>query len=171
MTRISVPLQAVGLTAALVASASMAGAAPQATNANRSRNLPAAVSKAIQDNRPGVEIDKLTVEKENGITFYDFEFKADQGEMDVAEDGTVLDIATVIQMKDVPEAAAAAITNAAKGRAIKRIERSEVRAEIVKEGGKGRISKLSTPRYVYEAELSNGEIEVTAEGKVIKIGK
>jgi hypothetical protein len=167
----SAALQAVGFTAALVASASMAGAAAQAKNADKSRNLPAAVSKAIQDNRPGAEIDKVTVEKENGILFYDFEFKADQGEMDVAEDGTVLDIATVIQMKDVPEAAAAAITKAAKGRAMKRIERSEVRAEIVKEAGKARISTLSTPRYVYEAELSSGEVEVTAEGKVIKISK
>ena len=171
MIRISVPFQAVGLSATLVAHAWDAGAAPQVQKASRSRNLPAAVSKAIQDNRPGAEIDKLTLEKENGITFYDFEFKADQGEMDVAEDGTVLDIATVIQMKDVPEPAAAAITNAAKGRTIKRIERSEVRAEIVKEGGKARISKLATPKYVYEAELSKGEIEVTAEGKVIKIEK
>lgn len=169
MARMGLPLQSVGLAAALVASVAMVamvGAAPQGK-----RNIPPAVSKAIQDNRPGAEIDKLTVEKENGIAFYDFEFKADQGEMDVAEDGTVLDIATVIQMTDVPEAAAAAIRNAAKGRAIKRVERSEVRAEIVKEGGKGRISKLSTPKYVYEAELSNGEIEVTAEGKIIKIGK
>ena len=167
MTRTRVSLHAVGVAAVLVLCAETAGASPQ----TKSRKIPAAVNKAVQDNRPGAEVDKLTVEKENGIVFYDFEFKADQGEMDVAEDGTVLDIATVIQMKDVPEAAAAAISKAAKGRTIKRVERSEVRAEIVKEGGKGRITTLPTPKYVYEAELSRGEIEVTAEGKVIKIGK
>ena len=90
--------------------------------------------------------------------------------MDVAEDGTVLDIATVVEMKDVPEAAAAAIRTAGKGKPIKQLERSEVRAEIVKEGGKARISKLATPRYVYEAEFSSGEVEVTSEGKIIKGG-
>lgn len=153
---------------ALVTAASMAAAVGQARGEGQNTKLPAAVSKAIQDNRPGAEIDKVTVEKESGITFYDFEFKADQGEMDVADDGTVLDIATVIDMKDVPEPAATAIRTAAKGRAIKRVERSEVRSEIVKEGRKGRLSKLSTPRYVYEAELTNGEVEVTADGKRIK---
>ena len=147
------------------------GAAQQKTPSTNKKNLPAAVSKAIEDNRPGAEIDKLDVEKEHGMSFYDVEFKAGQGEMDVAEDGTVLDIATVIEMKDVPEAAAAAIRAVGKGRPIKQLERSEVRAEIVNEGGKARISKLATPRYVYEAEFSNGEVEVTPEGKVIKAGK
>jgi len=160
-------LVAAGPVLALVTAASMAAAVGQGKRGGQTK-LPAAVSKAVQDNRPGAEIDKVTVERESGITFYDFEFKADQGEMDVAEDGTVLDIATVIDMKDVPEPAAAALRTAAKGRAIKRVERSEVRSEIVKEGRNGRIAKLSTPRYVYEAELTNGEVEVTAEGKRIK---
>jgi hypothetical protein len=88
--------------------------------------------------------------------------------MDVAEDGTVLDIATVIELKNVPEVVAAAIRTAAKGKSIKQLTRSEVRAEIVKEGGKGRISKLATPRYVYEAEFSRGEVEIDSEGKIIK---
>ena len=147
------------------------GAAEQKTLTTNKKNLPAAVAKAIEDNRPGAEIDKLDVEKEHGMSFYDIEFKAGKGEMDVAEDGTVLDIATIIEMKDVPEAAAAAIKAAGKGRPIKQLERSEVRAEIVNEGGKARISRLATPRYVYEAEFSNGEVEVTPEGKVIKAGK
>jgi hypothetical protein len=157
-------------TVAFAASAAEAGAQDKARSKDR-KNLPAAVSKAIQENRPGAEIDKLDVEKDSGIAFYDVEFKAGQGEMDIAEDGTVLDIATVIDMKDLPEPVAAAIRTAAKGKPIKQLERSEVRAEIVKEGGKARISKLSTPKYVYEAEFSSGEVEVTPEGKVIKVGK
>ena len=147
------------------------GAAQEKAASKNKKNLPAAVRKAVDDNRPGAEIDKLDVEKEHGMSFYDIEFKAGKGEMDVAEDGTVLDIATVIEMKDVPEAAAAAIKRVGKGRPIKQLERSEVRAEIVNEGGKARISKLATPRYVYEAEFSNGEVEVTPDGKVIKAGK
>jgi hypothetical protein len=163
MTRASVT---VGAAVALLI-ADMAGAGQGSRDRERS-SLPAAVSQAIQDNRPGAEIDKLDVEREHGIAFYDIEFKADQGEMDVAEDGTVLDIATVIDMKDVPEVVAAAFRTRSKGRTITRIERSEVRAEIVSENGKGRVSKLSTPKYVYEAELTRGEVEVAADGTVIK---
>jgi hypothetical protein len=164
MTRSSV---IVGAVVALLVAA-MTGAAQENDGSDRFKRLPPAVSQAIQDNRPGAEIDKLDVEKEHGIAFYDIEFKADQGEMDVAEDGTVLDTATVIDMKDVPEVVAAAFRTASKGRAITRIERSEVRAEIVNENGKGRVSKLSTPKYVYEAELTRGEVEVSADGTVIK---
>jgi hypothetical protein len=132
-------------TAGIVVVAAIA-AGQEGGGRDKFRNLPAAVTQAIQSNRPGAEIDKLDVEKEHGISFYDLEFKADQGEMDVAEDGTVLDIATVIEMKDVPDVVAAAFKASCKGRAIKRIERSEVRAEIVNENGKGRVEKLATPK-------------------------
>jgi 6-phosphogluconolactonase (cycloisomerase 2 family) len=139
--------------------------------AKQQKPLPPAVSKAIEQNRPGAEIDKLDVEKEHGIAFYDVEFRNQQGEMDIAEDGTVLDIATVIEMKDLPEPVAAAIKRAGKGKAIKQLTRSEVRAEIVNEKGKARVARLTTPRYVYEAEFSSGEVELTPEGKIIKLAK
>jgi hypothetical protein len=155
-------------TVTLALAAAAAGTAQETGASGKLKNLPAAVSQAIHDNRPGAEIDKLDVDKEHGISFYDIEFKADQGEMDVAEDGTVLDVATVIELKDVPEVVATAFKNASKGRAIKRIERSEVRAEIVNENGKGRVSKLAVPKYVYEAELTRGEVEVNADGTIIK---
>jgi hypothetical protein len=134
-------------------------------------SLPAAVKQAVLANKPGAEIDKLEVEKENGITLYDIEFKAGQGEIEVAEDGTVIDVTIIIDMKDAPEAVATTIRTAAKGRTIKQVEKSEVRSEIVKEGDKGRISKLASPKYVYEAELDKGEIEVAADGTLIKAGK
>lgn len=158
---------AAAATTALVTVGSTAGVAAQGKSKHWKR-LPAPVSEVVQQSRPGADIAKLTIEKENGISFYDVEFAADQGEMDVAEDGTVLDIATIIEMKDVPEVVAAAIRTVAKGKSIKQLSRSEVRAEIVKEGGKGRVSKLATPRYVYEAEFSRGEVEITPEGKIIK---
>lgn len=131
-------------------------------------NLPAAVAQAVEDNRPGAEIEKLEIDRKDGFTLYDIEFKGDAGEIEVAQDGTVMDVVDIIQMSDVPEPAASALQQAIRGRTIKRIEKSEVRAKIEKEGGQARLSKLATPEYVYEAELSRGEVEVAADGRIIK---
>jgi uncharacterized membrane protein YkoI len=137
-----------------------------------SKQLPAAVAKVVRDNKPGAEIDKMTIEKEAGVTLYDFEFKAGKGEMDVAEDGTVLDIATIVEMREVDKAASEVILKAAEGARIMQLSKSEVRAEIKKEGQQGKVVKLAAPRYVYEAELQKGnqvgEIEVDPDGKVIE---
>ena len=62
-----------------------------------------------------------TWKRRTAFGFYDIEFKGGQGEMDVAEDGTILDIATVIEMKNMPEPVAAAIRTAAKGKPIKQL--------------------------------------------------
>lgn len=156
---------------ALTALMAVANLAATQTAPKQPRNLPPAVAKAVDDNRPGAEIGKLTIEKEHGLTFYDFEFKHGMGEMDVLIDGTVLDIATVVQMKDLPEVVAAVIRKEAGTRAIKQLTRSEVRAEIVSDGGKAHVSKLAVPKYVYEAEFARHEIEVAADGTVIKRGK
>ena len=134
--------------------------------------LPAAVAQAVKANFPGAEIKTAEVEKEAGINLYDIEFMAGRGEIEVAEDGTVMDIATIITMKDLPKAAAEAIYKAAAGAEIKQIEKSEVRAEIKKEGEKGTLVKLASPRYVYEAELvkgeQKGEVQVAPDGKVVE---
>ncbi len=134
--------------------------------------LPAAVVEAIKANFPDAEIDKVEVGEEEGITLYDIEFKAAMGEIEVAEDGTVIDVATIITMEELPEAAAQAIQKAAEGATIKQIEKSEVRSVITKEEEKGTLVKLETPRYVYEAEFvkddQRGEIEVDADGNIIE---
>lgn len=136
--------------------------------------LPAAVAKAVKENFPNAEIAKMDVEKEAGISLYDIEFKAGAGEIEVAEDGTVIDIATIIELKEVPKPAAEAIQKAAESAKakIKQLEKSEIRAEIQEQGGKGRIVKLASPRYVYEAELvrgnQTGEIQVAPDGKVVE---
>jgi hypothetical protein len=143
-------------------------AAAEGKSDGKRARLPAAVAKAVEENRPGAEIEKLEIEKEAGFTLYDIEFKGGRGEIEVVQDGTVLDVVDIVEMKDVPEAAVLAIQKAAAGASIKRIERSEVRAKIEKEGGKGKLSKLATPEYVYEAELSKGEVEVAADGRLIK---
>jgi hypothetical protein len=136
--------------------------------------LPAAVAKAVKENVPNAEIDKVDVETEAGIKLYDIEFKSGRGEIEIAADGTVMDVATIIQMTDVPKAAAEAIQRVAAGAGakIKQLEKSEVRAEIRKEGKKGEIVKHPAPKYVYEAELvkgsKTGEFQVAPDGKVVE---
>jgi len=162
----------VGIAMAILMAATVVRTAAQGkSGGGGSASLPAVVRKAISDNKPDAEIDKLEVEKEHGINVYDIEFKAGKGEIEVTEDGTVLEVTDVIELKDAPEAVATTIRTAAKGRTIKQVEKAEVRSEIEKEGDKGRISKLSTPKYVYEAELDKGEIEVASDGTLIKAGK
>ena len=130
--------------------------------------LPAAVAKAVKDNRPNAMIDKLEVEKEDGVTLYDIEFKAGKGEIEVAEDGSVIDIATIVKSRDVPKAALAAIHKGAVGATIKQLEKSEVRAEVKD----GKVVKFASPKYIYEAELAKGnkraEIQVAPDGQVIE---
>jgi hypothetical protein len=146
-----------------------AGSAAEAKTDAKKTRLPAAVVKAIDDNKPGAEIAKVDIEHEEGVTFYDMEFKGNHGEMDVLEDGTVLDVATIIELKDLPEPVAAVIRKASAGTTIKQLSKSEVRAKIEKAGGKGKVARLATPEYVYEAELAKGgEIEVAGDGKIIK---
>lgn len=143
---------------------------PEATN--QEIELPAAVSKAIKANVPDAEISFVEVTEESEITLYDIEFKKDRGEIEVAEDGTVIDVVTIITMEELPEAAVQAIQKATEGITIKRLEKSEVRSEIKKEGEKGIIVKLDNPRYVYEAEVvkdnQTGEITVDADGNIVE---
>lgn len=137
--------------------------------------LPAAVTKAVKDNVPGAEIEILTVEKEGGISLYDIEFKAGMGEIEVAEDGTVIDVSSTIDMRDVPRAAAEAIQKAVEGGTIKQIEKSEVRAEIKMDGETGTIVRLEAPKYVYEAEFTKdgraAEVQVAPDGTVVEASK
>jgi hypothetical protein len=159
------------IVAALLVTNTATGATESKDEDKRSR-LPAAVVKAIDANCPGAEIAKLDIESEEGIKVYDIEFKDARGEIDVLEDGTVLNVATIVEMKEVPEPAAAVILKAARGTTIKQLEKSEVRARIEKKDGKGRLFPLPAPEYEYEAEFAKGgEIEVAADGRIIKAPK
>jgi uncharacterized membrane protein YkoI len=146
-------------------------AAPE-KKAEKQVALPAAVAQAVKANFPGAEIKSAEMEKEAGINLYDIEFKADKGEIEVAEDGTVIDMATVVMIKDVPAAAVQAVKKAAPDATIKQLEKSEIRAELKKEGEKGWVTKLAVPKYVYEAELlkgeQRGEIQVAPDGKIVE---
>ena len=137
--------------------------------------LPAPVVKAITESRPGAQIGAVEAENEAGIILYDIELASEAGEMEVAEDGTVMEISTTVEMKDVPKAAADAILAAAASANINELERCEVRAEVREVAGKGTVTKLATPREVYEAEMVKGdqraEVEVDRSGVVIEAPK
>jgi hypothetical protein len=137
--------------------------------------FPEAVAQAVKAHFPGAEIKAAEVEKEAGINFYDIEFTAGRGEIEVAEDGTVMDISTIITMKELPKAAAEAIQTAASGATIRQIERSEVRAEIKRGSEEAKLVKLASPRYLYEADLIKGdqkaEVQVAPDGNVVEAPK
>jgi hypothetical protein len=134
--------------------------------------LPEAVAKVVSEAFPNAEIDGTDVEEKAGINIYNIELKAVRVEMEVAEDGTFMEVTTFIDLKDVPGAAAAVIQKAAKGATIKEIEKAENRAEIKKEGKIGHIVKLDDPSPVYEVELAKGgkigTIHVAPDGRVVE---
>lgn len=134
------------------------------------KELPAAVIEAIETHVPDAEIDKVEVDEEAGITLYDIEFKGDRGEIELAADGTVIDVVTIVMIEELPEAASKAIQDAIGDAKILRLEKSEIYSEIDTEGEKGTIVKLEVHKFVYEAELEmdgqTGEIEVDADGNI-----
>ncbi|MCX5684224.1 MAG: hypothetical protein NT049_11135, partial [Planctomycetota bacterium] len=103
------------------------------------------------------------------ITYWAEFQKGDRGgEVTVAPDGTIVEIVTGIEAKDVPEAALAAIRKAAAGATLTEIERDETHAEPVG----GSFAKLDKVRTVYWAEFARGEltgeITVASDGAVIE---
>ena len=132
------------------------------------KDLPQPVKEAVWKNCRKCSVAEATREVENGVTIYDFEFKRNRGEMDVAEDGTVISRETPVSLSKIPAAARKAIRKEAKGASIKQIERDQIRAELKD----GQINKLDKPKYVYEAEMVKGkneaEMQVSPTGEVIE---
>ena len=128
--------------------------------------LPAAVKRALETACPNCQIHKAAREVENGVTIYDFEFKHGKGEMDVTEDGLVVSRETVMHEEEVEAPALEAIRQAAAGGRVAQILREEVTADLLD----GKVVKLDSPKFFYEAELAKGdqvaEIKVTPNGQV-----
>jgi hypothetical protein len=135
--------------------------------------LPEAAAKAIKEAFPNAAIAKVKAEDEDGMKLFAVELKQDKAETEVkvTADGMIVEVETEVALKDIPEAAQAVISTAAKDAQIKEIAKKEIRAEVKKDD-KGVATKLGTPKIVFEAELvkgdQKGEIEVDADGKVIK---
>ncbi len=163
------------MTLGLAVAAQTAAAGRAQRPAETDVKVPPAVAEAVKANCPGAAVDKTEVEREAGILLYDFELKAGRGEIEVAEDGTVMDISVIVALKDIPKPAADAILKAAAGAKLGQLEKSEIRAEVRKQGTKGTIVRLDPPKHVYEAELirgeKRGEVQVAPDGKVVEGAK
>lgn len=132
--------------------------------------LPPAVARVVKLYRPKAVIDKLTVEPQAGTDLYDIEFKGAEGEMEVAADGRIIDIVSIVAMSALPRPAAEAIRKVTRetGAKIVRLEKSEVHSEITD----GKIVTLSQFKYLYEAELARkgrtGEVTVAPDGTIVE---
>src|SRR5947209_4784596 len=74
--------------------------------------VPKVIKDAILGRFPGAEVNSVEKEKENGKVVYDVELKQ-QGrkyEMDILENGTIVEIEKEVASNDVPEAVTKAVT-------------------------------------------------------------
>jgi uncharacterized membrane protein YkoI len=128
--------------------------------------LPAKIKAAIEGRFPGAEITSAEKEKENGKIVFDIELKhkGRKYEMDILEDGTVIEIEKEIALKDVPEAVK------------KAIEAKFPKATIkeVMEVNKVKDKKETPDHYEVNIETSDKkkmEVEVSLDGKILKSEK
>jgi uncharacterized membrane protein YkoI len=125
--------------------------------------VPAKVMAAIKDRFPGAEINSVEKETEDGKVVYDVELKQKDRkyEMDIQEDGTVLEIEKEVFSKDVPKAITDAIAAKYPKSTVKEV------MEVNKVTG-----KEETPIH-YEVELVTAEqkkleVIVSLDGKSVK---
>ena len=139
--------------------------------------LPLAVADAVKAVFPKAKIEEVKLEKECGLDVYEVELKLEdesEVEVEVAPDGTIVEIETEIAQKDAPPAVVEAVQAAAPDAKIEEVKKIEIRAEIKKaEADKpAQLVKLDKAKIVYEAELKTddkeGEITVAADGKVVE---
>ncbi len=133
---------------------------------------PETVRKAVNATYPNAEIGKTGVEREAGIRIYDIELKAGRGEIEVAEDGTVMEITTIVGMADIPAAAAETVHRTIKGAEIEEIEKTEVRAEIRHDGKTGSVVRLDVSSFFYVVKVARGwrsaAMKVAPDGGIVQ---
>lgn len=131
--------------------------------------LPDAVDKTFKSKFPQAKITHQDSAVEEGVTVYAFEFIDGQTEKsaDIAADGTMLEIATAIPAKELPEAAMKAVLKEAAGATIVFVDK----VEITHETRKGYVYKLPTTVTQYEVQVqkngAKGEVVVGPDGSVI----
>jgi hypothetical protein len=127
--------------------------------------LPEKIKAAIKERLPGAEVTSAEKENEDGKVVYDIELKHEgrKYEMDILEDGTLIEIEKEVKAKDLPEAVAKAIKDKYPDATIKEI----MEVNKVKD-------KKETPDH-YEVVLvgkdkKEKEVEVSLDGKSVKGG-
>jgi uncharacterized membrane protein YkoI len=127
---------------------------------------PKAVRDAINARFPGAEVTSMEKETEDGKVVYDVELKhkGRKYEMDIHEDGTVVEIEKEVPAKDVPEAVTKALT----------AKYPTATVEIVMEVNKVSGKKEIPDHYevtLRTAEKKELEVTVSLDGKTVKEGE
>jgi len=128
--------------------------------------LPKKVKEAVDGRFPGADLTSVEKENENGKVVYDIELKHKDRkyEMDISEDGVIIEIEKEVAAKDLPKAAIKVLNEKYPKATIKEI----MEVNKVKD-------KKETPDH-YEvvlvaADKKQMEVEVSLDGKTIKAAK
>jgi hypothetical protein len=125
--------------------------------------VPKAVTDAIKGRFPDAEITSVEKETEDGAVVYDVELKHKgvKHEMDIKEDGTILEIENEIPAKNLPEAVAKALEA--------KYPKSTIKEAMEVNKVKGKDEKLDHYEVTLEtAEKKSIEVTVSLDGKEIK---
>src|SRR5712692_3063332 len=127
-----------------------------------SDKLPQKIKDSIKDRFPGAEVTSAEKENENGKVMYDIELKHEgrKYEMDIKEDGTIVEIEKEIASKDIPEA----ITKAVK----KKYPTSTIKEVMEVNTVTGKEEKPIHYEVTIETDGKKKEVVVSLDGKEVK---
>lgn len=114
-------------------------------------DVPEIVLDMAMRTAPGIAFDRVSIEREDGLTIYEFEGEDHAGrhiEIDVDENGRLEEIEMQTDFADVPQAVIATLEKTAPGFSPTYIELSV---------------RDASPYYVYEFEGSQDSVSVTVE--------
>lgn len=126
--------------------------------------LPKKVQEIVKARFPGAEFTSILKETADGKVIYDLEmkFKGKKTEMDVREDGTIIDIQKEIEAKDLPAAVTKSLE--AKYPKAKILEVGEI--SLVKDNKEEKVDHYEV--ILETAEKKKLEVEVALDGKIVK---
>jgi uncharacterized membrane protein YkoI len=125
--------------------------------------IPKIIKAAIDGRFPGAELTSVEKESENGQIVFDVELKHEgrKYEMDIKEDGTIMEIEKEIALKDVPKT----ITQAVQTKYADAVIKEVMEVNKVKD-------KKETPIHyevtIQTADKKTKEVIVSLDGKTVK---
>src|SRR6266568_193379 len=124
--------------------------------------LPQKIKDSIKGRFPGAEVTSAEKENEKGQIMYDIELKHEgrKYEMDIKEDGTIVEIEKEIASKDVPEA----ITKAVK----KKFPMATIKEVMEVSKVTGKEEKPIHYEVTIETDGKKKEVVVSLDGKTVK---
>ena len=156
-------LAGIVVVAGFVALPAVAGADDKKAEKLALDKIPKKVMDAIKNRFPNAEITSAEKETEDGKVVYDIELKHEgrKYEMDIQEDGTIVEIEKEIKLKDLPEAVAKAI----------KAKYPDAKIEEIMEVNKVKGKEEKPHHYEVFLEMKDKkkmEVIVSLDGKTIK---